>query len=81
MTMTITPAPRRVLEAIRAEYDQMPGLRLTRAQIRRLWQLDGPVCDNAILELIGAGYLQEGPGGRLQRLGALPPEGPPAEPE
>jgi hypothetical protein len=80
MSMVVTPAPREVLRAIRAEYDQMPGMRLTRAQFRRLWGLDGTACDSAILELIGLGYLQEDPDGRLQRAGGLPPEEPPAEP-
>jgi hypothetical protein len=80
MSMNVAPAPRRVLDSIRAEYAQLPGLRLTRAQFRRLWRLDAPVCDGAILELIGSGFLQEDPDGRLQRVGGLPPEDPPAEP-
>jgi hypothetical protein len=33
-----------LLERIRSEYREMPGLKLTEAQARRLWNLDGPTC-------------------------------------
>ncbi len=33
-----------VLQRIRSEYREMPGLTLTEAQARRLWNLDGPTC-------------------------------------
>jgi hypothetical protein len=38
----------RWLELIRAEYREMPGLRLTKPQIRRLWGLDPDECDLVI---------------------------------
>ncbi len=46
------------LRLIRAEYLEMPGLSLTRAQIRRLWGLDRVTCDALIDALIGAGFLE-----------------------
>lgn len=37
-----------------AEYREMPGLRLTRAQAKRLWGLECPQCAEAILEALAA---------------------------
>jgi hypothetical protein len=39
------------LQLIRAEYLEMPGLRLTKPQIERLWGLD-PVKSGALLEAL-----------------------------
>jgi hypothetical protein len=33
------------LAIIRAEYLEIPGLRLTKAQVQRLWGLDATTCD------------------------------------
>jgi hypothetical protein len=46
------------LRRIRAEFVEMPGMRLTRAQIGRLWGLDRATCDRLIDALIGAGFLK-----------------------
>jgi hypothetical protein len=35
-----------------AEYREMPGLRLTRAQAQRLWGLDCPRCADAVLDAL-----------------------------
>jgi len=43
---------------IRAEFLEMPGLALTRWQIRRLWLLDAPLCDAVIDTLIRSGFLR-----------------------
>ena len=37
-----------VLERIRADYVEMPGLRVNAAQARRLWGLEPVVCDRAL---------------------------------
>lgn len=42
---------------IRAEYDEMPGLVLTCAQIRRMWRIDADVCCHAMDQLVTAGYV------------------------
>jgi hypothetical protein len=34
-----------LLQIIRAEYLEMPGLQLTKPQIQRLWDIDAPTCD------------------------------------
>ena len=46
------------LEAlIRAEYLEMPGLRLTLAQAARLWNIDRDTCVEALASLVGTGFL------------------------
>ena len=40
-----------VLRRVRAEFVEMPGLRLTPAQATRLWGLDGPAC-HAVIEAL-----------------------------
>lgn len=39
------------LNLIRAEYREMPGLRLTKPQIQRLWGLDDRTCENVVQAL------------------------------
>ncbi len=41
----------------RAEYEEMPGLCLTREQARRLWGLDSDSCDRVLATLVASGYL------------------------
>ena len=43
--------PEPLLNRIRAEYREMPGLRLTTAQACRLWQLDAATCQAALRRL------------------------------
>lgn len=43
---------------IRSEYEEMPGLCLTRAQVQRLWLLEPAACDNVLRALVDAGYLR-----------------------
>ena len=42
---------------IRAEYREMPGLQLTFAQARVLWQLDNPTCSAVLQALVDRGFL------------------------
>ena len=56
MTAALAPsnAPRRIidfvrlLDIVRGEYVEMPGLRLSRRQAQRLWAIDAETC-NAVL--------------------------------
>ena len=41
------------LPIIRAEYIEFPGMQLTRAQVRRLWNLDEATC-SAVIEALEA---------------------------
>ena len=51
---------------IRSEYEEMPGLCLTRAQVQRLWLLEPTACDNVLGALVDAGYLRLTPGGYVR---------------
>jgi hypothetical protein len=51
---------------IRAEYDEMPGLCLTRAQAQRLWLLEPDVCDNVLRAMVDAGFLRLTAGGYVR---------------
>jgi hypothetical protein len=44
-------------ERIRAEYLEMPGLSLTKWQMRRLWLLDALLCDAVVEELVASRFL------------------------
>jgi hypothetical protein len=54
---------------IRAEFLEMPGLRLTVAQASRLWGLDEGACRHVIDVLVGSSFLRWTPGGLLARVG------------
>jgi hypothetical protein len=51
---------------IRAEYNEMPGLCLTRAQAQRLWLLEPDVCENVLCAMVDAGFLRLTPGGYVR---------------
>lgn len=49
------------LRLIQAEYLEIPGLRLTRLQVQRLWGLDPHMCDVLLDALIAAKFLKRTP--------------------
>jgi hypothetical protein len=56
-----------LVDRIRAEYIEQPGLRLTEAQACRLWRLDEPTTRYALAELTGAEFLSRSADGRYAR--------------
>jgi hypothetical protein len=46
-----------VLQRIRAEYLEMPGLKLTAAQAQRLWNLSRTTCEGLLGRLVDAKFL------------------------
>jgi hypothetical protein len=46
-----------VVHRIRGEFLEMPGLRLTLEQARRLWRLDETACDAVLGALVDARFL------------------------
>ena len=46
------------LQLIRAEYREVPGLRLTKPQVQDLWALDPSVCDALLSALVDDGFLR-----------------------
>ena len=57
------PEHREVTERVRAEYREMPGLRLTLAQAARLLGLNQGVCVHVFRALVYEGFLRETPRG------------------
>lgn len=47
------------LRLIQAEYLELPGLNLTKAQIQRLWNLEPPLCDTLVDALVAAEFLRK----------------------
>jgi hypothetical protein len=53
-----TIALQTIVQNIRGEYLESPGLRLTAWQIQRLWNLDVSDCDVAVRMLVDARFLR-----------------------
>jgi hypothetical protein len=47
-----------ILRRVRAEFVEMPGLRLTPAQATRLWGLEGDACHTVINALVASSFLR-----------------------
>jgi hypothetical protein len=62
------PLPERPLKRIRAEYLEMPGLRLKLEQIQRLCGVDRSVCQMVLDSLVDAKFLGVSPDGHYARL-------------
>lgn len=67
MHSTLTASADPVLFRIRAEYWEMPGLKLTPAQAQRLLGLDRDSCDTLLAELVVTGFLAHTPDGAFVR--------------
>ena len=65
------------LRKIWNEYVEMPGLRLTCEQARRLWTLDADTCTSLLESLVDLDFLVRSPDGKYTRLvesaEAIPP--------
>jgi hypothetical protein len=60
-----------LVRIIRGEFAEMPGMRLTRPQFRRLWNLRPPDAEALIAVLVAQDYLVEAIDGRLGRRADL----------
>lgn len=47
------------MERARAEYREMPGLALTKAQMRRMWGIGPEECDELLVALLSVGFLRQ----------------------
>ena len=56
-----------LLQRVRSEFNEMPGLRLTPAQAARLLGLNRRVCHRVIEALVGAEFLRRAPDGSIVR--------------
>jgi hypothetical protein len=68
----MAPEPNRtndeVLRRVQGEFLEMPGLRLTQAQARRLWGLDAASCDALLGALVEAKFLFRTRDGAFMRV-------------
>jgi hypothetical protein len=53
----VSPPTATLSQRIRAEYDEMPCLRLTLPQASRFWNVDRETCRVVLDELVGEGFL------------------------
>jgi len=58
MSLEKTRGMQEVVRRVRGEFLEMPGLRLTPAQARRLWRLDETACDAVLGALVDAQFLE-----------------------
>jgi hypothetical protein len=49
-----------LLQRVRSEFIEMPGLRLRIDQAQRLWNLDRALCESALRALVDAKFLDYG---------------------
>ena len=56
-----------LLRRIQSEYREMPGLKLTEAQARRLWDIDGRTCRLVLTTLLEQRFLKRTSGGTYVR--------------
>ncbi len=47
------------MRLIQAEYLEMPGLQLTKPQVRRLWTLEPQLCDALLDSLVSSAFLKK----------------------
>ena len=47
-----------ILERVRGEFNEMPGLRLTPEQAARLWNLEPRACGEVLRNLVAASFLR-----------------------
>lgn len=70
MELTFTKLESRAADVARlidAEFDEMPGMRLTPAQVKRLWNLSEGECQQALDYLCEVGVLARDAVGRYLR--------------
>ena len=58
-----------LLNRVRGEFIEMPGLQLTLPQAARLWGMDQYACQSVIDALVEASFLRWTPRGTIVRVG------------
>lgn len=68
MTRSSTSTTDDVLRRVQGEFLEMPGLRLTEAQARKLWNLDQASCEMLLRVLVDRGFLFRTRDGSFMRI-------------
>jgi hypothetical protein len=56
----------KLVQRIREEFEDIPGLRLTTVEASRFWALDEQMCEQVLEELAVSGFLAQGADHRFQ---------------
>jgi hypothetical protein len=56
-----------IVDRVRGEFNEMPGLQLTIPQAARLWGMDAVACRRVIDALVDAAFLRWTPAGTIVR--------------
>ena len=62
-----------IVRRVRGEFLEMPGLRLTEPQARRLWALEPSLCNAVLSELVANGFLLRTRDGAFVRVDVASP--------
>jgi hypothetical protein len=68
MTPALAPTIEDVFRRVQGEFLEMPGLRLTEAQARRLWGMETELCAALLGELVDAKFLFRTRDGAFMRV-------------
>ena len=64
-----TCSPEQILDRLRAEFREMPDMRLTLEQVQRLCGIEPPLCERALQTLVEAKFLRLGSDGAYVLFG------------
>ena len=67
MDSSLRNATNQIIEAIRGEFNEMPGMRLTHDQFCRLWHLERQDAERVISSLTASGFLRRDGNNRYGR--------------
>lgn len=70
-SMPVNELPSRwvtIMQRVRTEYEEMPGLSVTVAQASRLWNIDASTAREVLNAMVDVGYLSAGPQGFTLRM-------------
>jgi DNA-binding IclR family transcriptional regulator len=69
MDNLLRSATKQIIDAIRGEFNEMPGMRLTHDQFCRLWHLERQEAERVISSLTASGFLRRDGNNRYGRAG------------
>jgi hypothetical protein len=59
----------KLVDRVRGDFNEMPGMQLTEAQAARLWGVEPTACRSIVDLLVGSSFLRRTPAGRIARAG------------
>ena len=62
-----------LIQRLKAEFLEMPGLKLTEAQAQRLWTLDATLCSELLETLVNTNFLFKTRDGAFMRIDRAAP--------